>query len=122
MRMNITGTLTIKVFSNYEDPYYRFVNESTADKTFNVKFRQYPLNGCSDEIIKQVILYPQPMAEFLPDPQVQEFNTVTDISIVTLRNLTENQGIWQYDWEFGDGTSSATPLALLTKATIPGAT
>ena len=27
---------------------------------------------------KQVTIYPQPKAEFLPDPQVQDFNTATD--------------------------------------------
>ena len=73
-----------KVFSNYEDPYYRFVNESPVNKTFNVQFRAVSLNGCSDDTIKQVTLYPQPIAEFLPDPQVQDFNTTTDITIVTM--------------------------------------
>ncbi len=105
-----------KVFSNYEDPYYRFVNEFPVNKTFNVKFSAVSMNGCSDEIIKQVILYPQPIAEFLPDPQVQEFNTATDISIVTLRNLTEYQGSWQYYWEFGDGTSSAASAGTFDKS------
>jgi PKD repeat protein len=104
-----------EVFSNYEDPNYRFVNESSGNNTFNVKFRAVSQNGCTDDTTKQVILYPKPVAEFLPEPQVQEFNTATDITVVTMRNLTGNESQWQYHWEFGDGTTSSSANANVDK-------
>jgi PKD repeat protein len=104
-----------KVFSNYKDPYYRFVNESADITTYNVKFEAVSRNGCHDETTQQVVLYPKPIAEFLPEPQVQEFNTTTDLTIVNMRNLTGYQGSWQYYWNFGDGTSSTSSSASLDK-------
>ncbi len=104
-----------KVISNYEDPTYRFVNESLADKVFNVQFMAVSLNGCTDDTTRQITIYPQPLAEFLPSPQVQDFNTATDITAVTLNNLTNNQAIWEYQWNYGDGTSSAQSAASFVK-------
>jgi PKD repeat protein len=104
-----------KVFSNYEDPFYRFVNESPADKTFQVQFRAVSLNGCFDDTTRQVTIFPQPMAEFLPSPQVQDFNTDTELTRVTLNNFTANQPVWSYQWNFGDGTSSPSAAAVLDK-------
>jgi PKD repeat protein len=104
-----------KVISNYEDPFYRFVNETGANRVYNVQFKAVSLNGCSDDTTKQVIIYPQPIAEFLPDPQVQDFNTITDNTSVILRNLTGNQSTWNYHWDFGDGTTSTTSAATVNK-------
>ena len=104
-----------KVISNYEDPFYRFVNESGTNKVFNVQFQAISLNGCSDDTVKQVTIYPQPVAEFLPSPQVQDFNTATDITSVDLNNLTGNQSSWNYHWDFGDGTSSTSSGATVNK-------
>jgi len=104
-----------EVISNYEDPVYRFVNENQANKTFNIRFKAVSLNGCSDDTTKQVTIYPQPRAEFLPDPQVQDFNTSTDITGVTIRNITNNQPIWNYRWNFGDGTTSTSSSATFNK-------
>jgi PKD repeat protein len=95
-----------QVFSNYQDPSYRFVNETGVNKTFDVLFRAVTINGCSADTIKQITVYPKPVAEFLPSPQVQEFNTATDITAVTMNNLTANRSAWKYAWDFGDGTTS----------------
>ncbi len=104
-----------KVISNYQDPSYRFVNETMTDKIFNVQFKAVSLNGCTDDTIKQVTVYPQPLAEFLPDPQAQEFNTATDITSVTLNNLTNNQSVWNYHWNYGDGTNSNQSCRIIRK-------
>ena len=104
-----------KVISNYEDPFYRFVNESGTNRVYNIRFQAVSLNGCSDDTTKQITLYPKPIAEFLPDPQVQDFNTITDITSVNLRNLTGNQPSWSYFWNFGDGTTSTSPAAVVNK-------
>ncbi|HEX2394859.1 MAG TPA: PKD domain-containing protein, partial [Bacteroidales bacterium] len=104
-----------KVISNYEDPTYRFVNESSSDRTFNVEFRAVSSNGCSSDTIKQITIYPKPLAEFLPSPQAQDFNTETDITQVTFNNQTNNQSIWNYSWDFGDGSYSDERQASFVK-------
>jgi len=104
-----------EVFSNYEDPYYRFVNDNPTNKIYNIQFKAVSINGCSDDTTKQVTIYPQPIAEFLPVPQVQDFNTLTDITEVTLRNMTNSQPTWHYLWNFGDGTTSGSSSAEVDK-------
>jgi PKD repeat protein len=125
MLINLDGTATNeneyywfvdgKVVSNYEDPTYRFVNETTTDKVFNVQFKAVSINGCNSDTVKQITVYPKPLVEFLPDPQIQDFNTETDNSSVTLNNLTNNQTIWGYHWDYGDGTTSDQSLASFIK-------
>ena len=96
-----------KVFSNYQDPYYRFVNETASDRTYTIRFQAFSVNGCSDDTVKQVTVYAKPTGEFMPDPVVQDYNTATDITPVTISNYTVNQPAWTYAWNFGDGTTSA---------------
>jgi PKD repeat protein len=104
-----------KVFSNYEDPFYRFINESPENKTFDIRFQAVSANGCTDDTIRQVVVYPRPLAEFLPEPQIQDFNTATDITSVVINNLTVNQGTWKYSWDFGDGTRSNSEEAFFNQ-------
>jgi len=104
-----------EAISNYEDPFYRFVNEETSDKTFNIQFKATSLNGCSDDTTKQITIHPRPIAEFLPDPQVQDFSTVTDMARVTMKNVTNTQPVWRYSWNFGDGSTSNSSAASFIK-------
>ncbi len=125
MQINLDGTATNeneyywyvddRVISNYQDPTYRFVNETPGDKIFNVKFRALSINGCVDDTVKQITIFPKPLAEFLPSPQAQDFNTDTDITQVTLNNQTNNQAAWEYQWDFGDGTTSTQSSASFDK-------
>jgi gliding motility-associated-like protein len=82
---------------------------------FNVRFKAVSINGCTSDTIKQVTIYPSPLAEFLPSPQAQDFNTETDITNVTLNNQTNNQVIWSYQWDYGDGTQSTLNSASFVK-------
>lgn len=125
MQINLNGNATNeneyywyvdgKAISNYEDPSYRFVNESTGDRVFDVQFKAVSINGCFDDTIKQITIFPKPLAEFLPSPQAQEFNTETDITPVTMNNQTNNQSIWGYEWDYGDGTTSTESAASFIK-------
>ncbi len=96
-----------KVISNSEDQDYRFVNSTGADKVFEVHFRAVSINGCFDDSIRQVTVHPNPVAEFLPEPQVQDFDITDDVTTVRIYNTTENQPAWDYQWDFGDGTASS---------------
>jgi gliding motility-associated-like protein len=121
MQINLNGTATNeneyywyvndKIISNYEDPTYRFSNESNEDKVFSVRFNAVSINGCSSDTIKQITIYPKPLAEFLPYPQAQDFNTDTDLTEVRLNNQTNNQANWNYYWDFGDGSQSSESSA-----------
>ena len=125
IQINLDGTATNEneyywyingsVISNYEDPSYRFANESATDKTFAVRFKAVSTNGCVDDTSKSITIYPKPLAEFLPDPQAQDFNTETDITTVTFNNQTNNQSAWSYRWDYGDGTNSTQSAASFPK-------
>ncbi|HLO57918.1 MAG TPA: PKD domain-containing protein [Bacteroidales bacterium] len=125
MQINFDGTATNeneyywyvdgKVFSNYEDPSYRFTNESSSDKTYDIRFYAVSINGCFDDTVKHLTLYPKPLAEFLPDPQAQDFDTRDDITDVTLNNQTNNQAAWNYKWTYGDGNTSTENKASFIK-------
>lgn len=125
MQINLDGTATNEneyywsvngsVISNYQDLSYRFVNETTADKVFDVNFKAVSVNGCYDDTTRQITIYPRPLAEFLPSPQAQDFNTETDITPVTFNNNTLNQPAWAYQWSFGDGSTSTEMAASFVK-------
>ncbi|MBN2482073.1 MAG: gliding motility-associated C-terminal domain-containing protein [Bacteroidales bacterium] len=104
-----------KVISNFEDPFHLFMNNSGTNRVFNVQFRAVSVNGCTDDTTRQITVYPQPLAEFMPSPQVQDFNILTEITSVTLNNLTNSQSAWDYYWDFGDGTNSAEDAPSFTK-------
>ncbi|MBN2814106.1 MAG: PKD domain-containing protein, partial [Bacteroidales bacterium] len=125
MQINLDGTATNEneyywsvngsVISNYQDLSYRFVNETTADKVFDVNFKAVSVNGCYDDTTRQITIYPRPLAEFLPSPQAQDFNTENDITPVTFNNNTLNQPAWAYQWNFGDGSTSTETAASFVK-------
>lgn len=104
-----------KVISNSEDPSYVFVNETSLNKVFNIHFKAVSLNGCSDDTMKQITVFPKPLPEFQPDPQIQDYNTITDNSTVSMQNQTENLSSWGYYWNFGDGTTSSSSAASFDK-------
>ncbi len=93
-------------FSTIEDPVYRFENNTAANLTFNIRFNGTSIYNCTDDTVKQIVVYPSPVAEFVPSPIVQDFNTTTDITSVQFTNYTNHQanGIWNYQWSYGDDT------------------
>lgn len=94
-------------FSSIQNPGYRFENNTAGNLTFDIRLNGTSVYNCSDDTVKQIVIYPTPIAEFVPNPYVQDFNTETDISSVTFTNYTNHQGsgIWNYQWHYGDGTT-----------------
>ena len=77
--------------------FHRFVNNSTADKVFNVQLTASSEYNCWDTITKPVTVYAQPIALFNPTPTVQTFPEST-----VWFNSTSNNKPWNYLWEFDD--------------------
>lgn len=95
-----------RAFSTILEPSYRFANDSIGDKTFDVRFVARSLYECADTMDQQVTVYPSPVSEFIPNPLPADYGTETDQTPITFSNETTNQGIWSYEWNFGNGDSN----------------
>jgi len=104
-----------EAFSTLEDATHRFVNKTHGDKTFDVRYYARSVYNCMADTVKQVTVFPSPEAEFVPEPVLQDYNTETDITTVTMNNRTFNQENFSYTWDFGDGTSSSDDRQSLVK-------
>jgi gliding motility-associated-like protein len=113
----VTWYLDDEAFSTIETPSYRFVNNTPGNLVVDIKFKAKSIYNCMDDTMKQITIYPNPVAEFVPDPILQDFNTETDITPVSLSNYTPHQGsgTWEYAWDYGDGTNDANNNETFTK-------
>ncbi len=69
--------------------------------TYDTKLTVVSTDGCSNTVIKQVTVYPKPVAQFSVDAVCHHnANTYTDASTVALGN-----SIVQWNWDFGDGNT-----------------
>jgi len=83
--------------STQQNPLHIF----TGTSTYNVKLIITNLNGCSDTIIKPVVISPAPLAQFTADTACLGTPThFTDLSITPVGNIIS----WL--WNFGDGFTS----------------
>jgi PKD repeat protein len=94
------------LISNNKDTRFRFINATGENRVFDVMFRSVSENGCFDDTVKQVTVYPKPQAWFIADPQVQDFNIINDLTPVNIENRTDFRSSWNFRWDFGDGTTS----------------
>jgi len=85
-----------------DEPTHTFVNNTAGDITFQVTLEVTSPYGCTNMDSGDVLVHPTPIPLFTATPMVQKFPSDT----VTFDNLTSN-GNWQYDWDFGDGETSA---------------
>lgn len=89
--------LTSSIF----DPKQILTNTTSQDLQYTVILRSYSEAGCSDLDTHYVTVFPQPVAEFDASPY---FNTwVPDIT-VNFTNLSNFLDVFQYAWDFDDGT------------------
>ena len=73
-----------------------------TDTTFHIRLITETSFGCSDTLNESIHIYPNPTADFMVNPEVQDFPG----SEIILLNQS-SPGNWNYHWDFGDGTSSS---------------
>jgi gliding motility-associated-like protein len=77
-------------------------NHQFADTgTYRVVLRIFAGNGCTDSIVKNIVISPKPIAEFV-------FTEVCQGALSAFTDLTQafNDRIYLWKWDFGDNTSS----------------
>lgn len=77
-----------------------FVNNTPADRVFNVQMIATDIYGCKDTALKDIKVFPRPNAFFKADP-VQVFIPNQPVQCYNL-----SSGAVSYVWNFGDGGTS----------------
>ncbi len=80
---------------------HTFYNTGTRDTVYRVSLRVSSPNGCSANDSSEIVVYPNPRADFFVSPVIQNYPADT----VILANFSSD-GNWNYLWTFGDGNSS----------------
>ncbi len=106
---NLVWSIDDNSFSSLTNPSYRFVNETADNIIYNVNLQGTSSYNCSHDTTKTITVFPGPIAEFIPDPIVQDYNTEEDQTTVTFYNETTFQDNWSYAWDYGDGTADDQP-------------
>lgn len=87
-----------------QEPLHTFENTGTTDITYDVKLTVTSPFNCTDTHTISVLVRPAPDVLFTATPTTQRFPAST----ITLNNLT-NPGPWDFNWEFGEGTTAIGP-------------
>ncbi len=91
---------------DHRDEIMSIIGEDTifgalkTDTLFYIQLIAETEFGCADTLNDSVRVYPNPMAGFSVNPQIQYYPD----SVVYLVNMT-SPGNWSYNWDFGDSTS-----------------
>lgn len=93
------GTTTTEV-----SPTHTYLNDTGFVQNFDVTLIAYSNNGCHDTTMTTVIVYPTPNLNLQLTP-----DSACSPLIATMPFI---QGINQYEWDFGDGTTSTFPTPL----------
>ena len=90
------------------NPTHVFVNNTTNNRTYQVTLIAQNSFGCRDTSIGQVLVYPNPTALFSVD-------TVRGCQPLSIEITNSSIGANEFDWTFGDGTTSDTAVAIFNK-------
>lgn len=91
-----TSVSPVKVFAN---------NTQLANANFTITLRTYTASGCNDTAKQVVIVYPQPIASFLP-AQIEGCGPLnTAMNNQSAADFFGSPGM-QFDWNFGNGIQS----------------
>jgi len=82
---------------------HTFTNTTQNPVTYTVTLTTLSFYTCPDVTMKDVVVYPTPIASFSANPVVQTFPNAT----VNFTDLT-NAGNWTYTWDFGDTSAVST--------------
>ncbi len=83
-------------------PSHTFINNSSDDVYYNVTLATTSVDDCISTSTLDILVYATPLADFTATPTYQ----VLPNSTVNINNQTI--GIWNYSWDFWDGTTSNT--------------
>ncbi len=93
-------------FSTIEDPSHRFTNPDPGNNTHTIKLIAHSINNCVDSDSIQITVYPTPDIIFNASPIPADYDYTTDQTIINFNNSTKNQDVWEYEWDFGDGSTN----------------
>lgn len=91
--------------SSQRNPAHPYINNGTVPQSYTVSLIASSPQGCRDSVASDLVVYPQPNANFTVDPPT---NTLTyPDTVFTINNLDIK---WRTIWDFGDGTSSTDSI------------
>jgi len=88
--------------STLQNPQYTYPI-TTSPHTYNVTLIAYDNNGCPDTITKNVIVYPNPSADF-----ISTIVCVNQQTSFTDQSTAASAPIVNWQWNFGDGAGTST--------------
>lgn len=86
---------------NSPSPSHVYTNTNPTDITYNASLIAESFYGCRDTMYQNITVYATPVASFTASPATQTYPS-TAISI----SNTSSFGTWQYNWNYGDTTTS----------------
>ncbi len=87
--------------SAQQNPPNEIYTTTITPATFDVWLTMITPDGCTDSVMTQVTVNPNPVADFTPFPD-------TACALETVAFLNNSTGATSYQWDFGDGNTSAT--------------
>ena len=89
------------VTTSNPNPDETYVNKGTTPNVVTVTLTATSPYGCTDFFSQNITIYGEPQAKFFATPTVQSY----PMTVVNITNTTT--GNWLYNWDLGNGTSSA---------------
>lgn len=92
-------------------PSYRFVNNGTVDRVFDVSLTVMSEYDCEHTEILPLTVYAAPIADFAIIPPHQVFPQNGTLPTFEFRNQSRPGGMpasWAHSWTFGDGNTSTS--------------
>lgn len=89
---------------NTPSPNHVYTNTTPSDITYAASLIAESFYGCRDTLYQNITVHTTPVASFSASPSSQTFPS-TAISI----SNTTSFGTWQYNWNYGDTTTSILP-------------
>ncbi|CAG5086904.1 hypothetical protein CRYO30217_03325 [Parvicella tangerina] len=86
-----------------QNPTQTFNNPTSTDVIYTVEMIASSVNGCRDTAYQEMLIYPTPIAQFLPS---------VSVGCAPLNFAFQNNSIdgTFYDWDFDDGNTSTSTL------------